>query len=193
MQFENHGTPRLLGLRRGTWIGLGLSLLVALGLAIWAVVAVAGWLFGKVPAATEAGRQAAGVAIEKAEQALPGMREQVGVWLPGVTKGGSGAPAPLHDVSGTDLGPVARYAGLARDHFANDGTGASVRFSGRADYAAVLAHYAEGFRAAGYAQGVLSATRTAEHHRYTGDRGNFELRVSGLPDGRVEVEIRQPV
>lgn len=198
MHLDPHGPPRLLGLRRGTWIGLGLSLLVLAGLSVWAVVSVAAWLFGKVPEATEAGRQAAGVAIEKAEQALPGIREQVGVWLPGVargdaeTTGRTGATGtPATDVSGSDLGPVARYSGLSREQFIDDGTRTTVRFGGRAEYAAVLAHYAEGFKAAGYSQGVLSATRAAEHHRYSGPRDQFELRVTGMPEGRVEVEIRR--
>jgi hypothetical protein len=194
MHLGSNGAPRLFGLRRGTWIGLGLSLLVLAGLSIWAVVSVAAWLFGKVPEATEAGRQAAGVAIEKAEQVLPGIREQVGVWMPGAAKGepaATSAAGTVRDVSGSDLGPVARYPGLSREHFIDDGARTAVRFGGGADYPAVLAHYAEGFKAAGYSQGVLSATRTGEHHRYSGERDQFELRITGQSEGRVEVEIRR--
>lgn len=78
--------PRILGIRRSVWIGMGVSLLLTFGLALWALVAGVSWLWGQAPGAAEAGKRAAGMAIEQVEKSVPEAREQLGVWLPGVLK-----------------------------------------------------------------------------------------------------------
>jgi hypothetical protein len=193
--------PRFLGIRKRVWIGIGLTLLVLMGLLVWALVASVSWLFGQAPGAAEAGKRAAGVAIEQVEKSVPGIREQVGVWIPGVAgvAGGAGgaagaakAEAGIADVTGSDIGPVARFAGLPRDSFMRQGESTIVRYVGKADYAAVLGHYAQGFAAAGYRQEVLAATRQSEHHRYVSGTQSIEFLLTGKADGQVEVELRQP-
>jgi len=76
--------PRILGIRRSVWIGLGVTLLLTLGLTLWALLAGVSWLWGQAPVAAEAGKRAAGVVIEQVETSVPGAKEQLGVWWPGV-------------------------------------------------------------------------------------------------------------
>lgn len=83
---ETKSEPRILGITRRVWIGLGIGLLLTMSLAIWAVVAGVSWLWGQVPDATEAGKRAAGMAIEQVEKSTPGAREQLRTWLPGLIK-----------------------------------------------------------------------------------------------------------
>jgi 4-hydroxybenzoate polyprenyltransferase len=78
--------PRIFGIRRSVWIGLGVGLLTIVALGIWLLVAGVSWLWGQVPGAAEAGKRAAGVAIEQVEKSVPGAKEQLGIWLPGVVK-----------------------------------------------------------------------------------------------------------
>jgi len=92
-------------------------------------------------------------------------------------------------VSGTDIGPVARYPGLARSHWHREGREITMRYEGPAEYAAVLDHYVKGFAAQGYAQNVLSATPDQEKHDYLkgGDRVAFTLMQQ--PKGKVKVTL----
>lgn len=76
--------PRILGIPRNVWIGLGVGLLLFIVAGMWAVFAGVSWLWGQAPGVVDAGTRAAGVAIEQAEKAAPGVREQVEVWLPGI-------------------------------------------------------------------------------------------------------------
>ena len=39
--------PKLFQVQRRTWIGIGVSVLVLLGLLLWAAVALIGWLWGQ--------------------------------------------------------------------------------------------------------------------------------------------------
>lgn len=74
--------PRIAGIRRREWVGLGL--LLAFALTLSALVAGVSWLRGQAPGAAGAGTRTAGVAIEQVEKSVPGAREQPGVWWPGV-------------------------------------------------------------------------------------------------------------
>lgn len=114
--FAAQFAPRLFQVRRRTWIGVGVGLLVLFVLMIWAGLALLGWLFGQVQSWMGGAPEAARGAIEQVEQAVPGTREKLGEFVPALK------PVPLRrDVSGSDLGPVARYPGLARSYWQRDG------------------------------------------------------------------------
>lgn len=176
--------PRLFQVRRRTWIGVGLSLLLLFGLMIWAGVTLLGWLFGQAQSVMGNAPQTVRGAVEQAEQAVPGAREKLGEWVPALKT----APPP-RDVSGADLGPVARYPGLARTYWQRDGKQITIEYQGKADYAAVLEHYAKGFTAKGYTQHVQSATPTAETHEYTSGNERIVLKVVQQPDGLVRARL----
>ena len=107
--FAAQFAPRPFQVRRGTWIAVGVGLLVLFGLLIWAALALAGWLFGQAQGWMGAAPEAVRGAMEQAEQVVPGAREKLGEFVPALKP-----PQPRRDVSGTDLGPVARYSGFAR-------------------------------------------------------------------------------
>ncbi len=183
--------PRLFQVRRRTWIAAGVGLLVLFGLLIWAALALAGWFFGQTKnwtgAAPEAARGALEGAmeqVEQVEQVVPGVRETLGAFVPGLQP----SPQP-RDVSGTDVGPVARYPDLVRSNWQREGTQATIEYEGEADYPAVLDHYVKGFAAQGYAQSVLSATPVAETHEYTKGRERVVLTITQQPRGAVSARL----
>jgi hypothetical protein len=200
--------PRIFSIGKGTWIAVGIGILVLIALIIWAGISALSWLSGQAPAAAETGKRLASVVLGQVEQAIPGVREKieqvipevknqledavpgvkerVGIWLPDPAE----KEAAPRNVSGTDVGPVSRVPGLARENFQRDERGMTVGYARRADVQHVLNHYALGFGAAGYRQAVISATRDAEHHRYTKGEDLVELRVTGKPSGKIEVEIK---
>jgi hypothetical protein len=176
--------PRLVQVQRGTWLALAIGMMGVLALLIWVAVALFGWLWGQAQTLTDAAPDAARTVIAQVENTIPGAREKLGEIVPALKP----APPP-RDVSGTDIGPVARYPGLARSHWHREGREITMRYEGPAEYAAVLDHYVKGFAAQGYAQNVLSATPDQEKHDYLkgGDRVAFTL--AQQPKGKVKVTL----
>lgn len=60
------------------------------------------------------------------EQVVPGVKEQVGRWVPGFV----GEPS-ASDVSGADVWPVPGFPVLVRSHFARGEKTVEVRYAGR--------------------------------------------------------------
>lgn len=176
--------PRLFQVRRRTWIAVGVGLLVLFGLLIWAALALIGWFFGQAQGWMGAAPEAARGAMEQVEQVVPGVREKLGEFVPGLKPS-----QPPRDVSGTDVGPVARYPGLVRTYWQREGKQVTIEYAGEADYAAVLDHYAKGFAVQGYAQSVQSATPAAETHEYTKGRERMTLAITQQPKGGVRTRI----
>ena len=209
--------PGLFRVRRSTWITVGVGLLVFLGFLIWATMALIGWLWGQTQtlagAAPDAVRGTARGVVSRVEELVPGARavlDQVAASVPDargalgrVTEQLPGASellvgilpaskpeAPLQrDVSGQDLGPVARFPGLARTQWQRTAEGAVVDYEGKADYVKVLDYYAKGFVSAGFEQTVQSSTLEAETHQYTKDRERLILKIAQKPKGLVGVRI----
>ena len=209
--------PGLFRVRRSTWITIGAGLLVFLGFLIWAAMALIGWLWGQTQtlagAAPDAVRGTARGVVSRVEEFVPGARavlDQVAASVPDargalgrVTEQLPGASellvgilpaskpeAPLQrDVSGQDLGPVARFPGLARTQWQRTAEGAVVDYEGKADYVKVLDYYAKGFVSAGFEQTVQSSTLEAETHQYTKDRERLILKIAQKPKGLVGVRI----
>jgi len=182
--FAAQFAPRLFQVRRRTWVAVGAGLLVLVGLLIWAAVASIGWFFGQAQGLMGAAPEAVRGAMEQAEQAVPGAREKLGEFVPAIKP-----PQPRRDVSGTDLGPVARYPDLARTHWHREGKQITIEYEGEADYAAVLDHYAKGFAAQGFAQTVLSAQPDAETHEYIKGAERLVFKVTQTPRDSVSVRI----
>jgi hypothetical protein len=180
--------PGLLQVRRSTWIASGVSFLVLLGLTAWAAVALVGALWGQARnlsnAAPDVVRDATRAAVGQVEVIVPGMREKLGEMVPALK-----AAQPPRDVSGTDVGPVARYPGLTRDYWHREDREITVRYQGAADYAAVLDHYVKGFAAHGYRQNLLSAAPDAERHEYFKDADRVGFFLAKDPKGEVKVTI----
>ena len=172
-------------IRTRTWVTLGAVGLLILGLMAWAGIAILFWLWGQAPSVSETGKRLAGEAVTQIEQVAPGLKEQVGQWLPGL-----GQASPVSDVSGIDVGPVPRYPGLVRSHFTREGQAVEVRYAGRAAFDTVLTHYVQGFAAANYAQEVLSATSEGEQHRFRRGQESIDLSLLRRPGGLLELRLK---
>ncbi len=194
--------PRVLQIRRGTWVAIGLGFLVLCALLIWAAVALFGWVLGQGKSLTEGAPEAVRSIVSQVEQVVPGAHEaarvaaaQVGQAVPGAREALGGlVPAlepeqPQRDVSGADIGPVARFPGLPRSHWHRDDREMTVSYEGRADYVAVLQHYTQGFAAQGYAQHVVSATPEGETHDYRKGEDRVRFNIAQLPRGKVKATI----
>lgn len=182
--FATQFAPRLFQVRRRTWVAVGVGLLVLVGLLIWAAVASIGWFFGQAQGLMGAAPEAVRGAMEQAEQAVPGAREKLGEFVPALKPS-----QPRRDVSGTDLGPVARYPGLARTYWHREGKQVTIEYEGEADYAAVLDHYAKGFAAQGFAQTVQSAQPDAETHEYIRGAERVVFKITRTPRDSVSARI----
>ena len=187
--FAAQFAPRLFQVRRSTWITVGVGLLVLFGLLIWAAVASIGWFFGQAQGLMGTAPEAARGAMEQVGRVVPGVREKLGEFVPALKPS-----QPQRDVSGTDLGPVARYPGLARTYWHREGKQVTIEYEGEADYAAVLDHYAKGFAAQGFTQSVHSATPEAETHEYAKSDERITLKLAQQSSGKVKlgIETRLP-
>jgi hypothetical protein len=177
--------PRLLQVRRSTWIGVGVGLLVLVGLLIWAAVVLMGWMWGQSQGWMDKAPEAARGALSQVEQVVPGARETLGQIVPALKP----EAKPQRDVSGTDLAPVARYPGLARTDWQRWGKQITIEYEGEADYATVLDYYAKGFAAQGFVQAVQSATVTAETHKYTKGNERIGMTIAQKPKGGISVKL----
>jgi hypothetical protein len=167
--------PAIFRLRNGTWLAIAIGMIAIVVLLAWGVVSAGGWLWGQTRTLTEAAPDAARSVIAQVENTVPGAREKLGELVPALKP-----EPPPRDVSGTDIGPVVRYPGLARSYWHREGREITVRYEGPAEFAAVLDHYAKAFVAQGYSQNVLSAAPDQEKHEYLkgGDRVEFMLTQS---------------
>lgn len=182
--FAAQFAPRFFQIRRRTWIAVGVGLLVLFGLFIWAAVALMGWFFGQAQGLLGTAPQAARGALEQVEQVVPSVREKLGEFVPALKP-----HSPQRDVSGNDIGPVARYPGLVRTTWQQAGKQVVVEYEGEADYSAVLDHYTKGFAALGFVQSVQSATPEAEAHEYAKDGERIALKLARQSSGKVKVGI----
>lgn len=199
-RYQSSGGARVASILRKvrprTWLIIGGVVVGILGLFVWAGIAVLSWLWGQVPTAATAGNRLVGDAMTQIEQSAPGLKEQIGQWVPGLKDQVSQwAPSlaedlPASDVSGTDLGPVPRFAGLVRTSFSRREGAVEVRYAGPATFEAVRAHYVQGFTTAGYAQEVIDASPDAENHRFTAGQEIIELALLRQAGGRVEVRLK---
>ncbi len=189
---------RVKKIRARTWLILGAVVLALIGLLVWAGIALLSWLWAQGAVVTDAGKRFAGDAITQVEQVAPGLREQAEQWMPvGVKQQvsewlpGPDTDLPVSDVSGSDVGPVPRYPGLVRSHFARQGQTVEVGYAGRAAFDAALAHYAQGFAAAGYTQEVISASPEGEQHRFRLGQEAIELSLMRRSGGLLELRMKQ--
>lgn len=186
-RFSALAVSALRKVRTRTWLILVAAVVGILGLITWVGIALLSWLFGQFPTATEAGRRLAGDVITQIEQVVPGLKEQIRQWVPDRVEN-----LPTSDVSGTDAGPVPRFPGLVRSHFARGEKTAEVRYAGRAAFEAVRAHYVQGFAAAGYAHEVMNGAPEAEHHRFKRGEKSIDLMLFRQVEERVEIRLTVP-
>lgn len=185
--------PKVFQVRLRTWVLLGLGILSLLALLLWAIIALMGWFFSQVEiwnaAAPKAARDALATVERQVEQVVPGAREKVAAGLGELAPILKSGDRPQRDVSGQDIAPVARYPGLTRTSWHREGRQVTVQYEGRADFAAVLGHYVQGFTALGFTQDLQSATPEAETHAWIKGKQRYLAKIAGAPKDRVSVQI----
>jgi hypothetical protein len=199
--------PQILKIRRKTWILLGLGF-AATGLVFaWIAFMLISWLWGhtqtlathtlsQAPAIVTQAAQSvlnqtsvlapeAQAQLDQAQAKLDQAKSQLGslLALPGAVT------AQTQDVSGGDVGPVPRLPELMRTRWQQQGAKASVEYQGSANYANVLAHYQQGFKAQGFEQSVNAADARSEVHSYRKGAEVFQLTISQLAAGKVNVRL----
>ena len=177
----------LRNVRARTWLILGGAAFGVVGLLFWATFALLSWLWAQAPQVAGTGWQLADQVIMRVEKAVPGVQGEIENLLQG-----SNANLPEKDVSGSDPGSVNRFPGLVRSQFLRDETVIEATYVGVADFDAALNHYLQNFAAKDFAGEVLAAGPEEERHQFVGGASEkFEVRVGRLPDGVVEVNVRQ--
>ncbi|MBL8413338.1 MAG: hypothetical protein JNM42_02755 [Propionivibrio sp.] len=132
--------------------------------------------------------------LDQVTESVPGAREMLAGLVPALKP----ETAPQRDVSGEDLGPVARYPGLTRSQWQRaigPGAAATVEFEGKADYVKVLDYYAKEFAAKGFTQALQTSTLETETHEYTKGSERFLLKIAQKPKGgtvSVRIERAKP-
>jgi hypothetical protein len=176
--------PRLAQVRRRTWFLLGGGVLLTLVLMAWAAIALLSWLWGQAPTMIDSGRQAAGSAIERAGEVVPGVREALEPWVGSVIPGGERAATapPAEDVSGVEPPGLERYPGLVRTYYANDAGRVELRYAGAADLRPVLEHYAKQLENAGYRHEIVFASPELEKHRFVRGAEVLDLQLGRSGD-----------
>jgi hypothetical protein len=176
--------PHFFRAHRGTWLAIAVGLVAFLLLSAWAAFSFVGWLWSQGKSLTEGAPEAVRAVVAQVEQAVPGARAALGDLVPAIKP-----ELPSRDVSGADIGPVPRYSGLARSHWQHNGNETTVRYEGRADYAAVLDYYAKGFAVRGYTQHVVLAAPAGEVHDYRKGDERIRFEITQLPQGKVKATI----
>lgn len=193
----------LRNIKTRTWVMIAAAIFFVLGLILWAVISLLSWAWAQGGELTETGKRLGGEVVaqvgevvpgvkEQLEQVVPGLKEQLGEWIPEAEKiaGMTQAVSP-QDVSGADIGPVARFPGLVRSYFARDAQQLEVRYAGSGAFDQVLSHYVQGYTAKGFTQEVMSASAEGEVHRFSQGKESIELSLNRRASGKVEVRIKQ--
>lgn len=170
--------PRVMAVRKRTWLLLGLGVAAVTVLLMWAAIALLSWAWGQAAGAADTGRQVAGTVLERVEQAVPGVAGVLAPWLgdPGKSvEASQGTPA--QDVSGRDPDGLTRHADLVRTYYANEAGRIEVRYAGSGDMHAAFRHYVGQLENAGYRHDIVLATLAAEKHRFSKDGAVRELEV----------------
>jgi hypothetical protein len=203
-------------IRTRTWVILGGIFLAIVGLFVWIIISLLSWLWGQAATGTELANnalsqvekfvpnireQANQLAPELATQAVtlreqaqrlaPELQNRVEQIIPSLalTKTTLMSEAPLKDVSGMDIGPVARFPGLIRSAFSRQAETITVNYQGKASLDTLVAHYTEGFVAAGFTHEVMSATSRSEKHKFTDQTSSIILLVERLRSELLNVQM----
>ncbi|MEH6825092.1 MAG: hypothetical protein V7629_14385 [Motiliproteus sp.] len=202
-------TQQLSKLSARTWVIIGSVVATLLGVGIWAVFTLLSWIWGQVPAITETGMRLAadrGTQVEQTAAGLAAAGKNLGTdtltqldrVVPGLGaqldpgRANASNNLPEQDVSGSDPQLFGRFPGLVRSHYRRLEHTVEVQYSGRVALPEVLAFYARAFAAEGFTQEVVGATAEHEEHLFSRNQQRYQLRLTRLPDGLLDVWIAAP-
>ena len=74
--------PRLLKIRRSTWIGLSISVFLFFGLLIWAAFSLVAWGWGQAQSLIGGAPETARGVLQRAEEGVPALRQKLELLVP---------------------------------------------------------------------------------------------------------------
>ena len=160
------------------WGGiLGGSALVFLALAVGVLIWGVGILRDGLPTWVDSGEKMVSVAIMKAEEILPGVREQLKQVAPGLTetveKMIPGAEIPAKDVGGEEINPIPRFPNMIRVSFSMENQKRTISYKGKVDFGPAKDFYRKEMLALGFQEKALRAFPAEEVYQFK--KGNQEL------------------
>jgi hypothetical protein len=126
--------------------------------------------------------------VEKTQNIVPELHDQAKQLVPNLKPV---VTVPASDVSGNDIGPVARFPGLVRSAFAREASAVKVDYQGKAPLNVVVQHYVAGFVAAGFKHEVISADVSSELHKFTQDGSSISVSLKQLAAEGLHIQLVQ--
>ena len=164
---------------------LGGAILVFLVLIIGTLIWGGGILRERLPTWLDGGQRMVSVAIMKAEELFPGVKEQVRQVAPGlietVEKIIPGGEIPAKDVSGEEIKPIPRFPNMIRVSYAVENQKKMVVYKGRVNFAVVREFYQKEMLAMGFREKVVRAYPEEEIHQFNKGGQDLEFRFRKIP------------
>jgi len=157
----------------------GTGLVIIVILVVWALIAGVGLVSEKLPNWMSGAEKVAGLAIEKAKEALPGIKEKAKEVSPEITERIKGLipgeETPQKDVGGEDIAGIPRYPNMVRVSFDLKDGKRTVGYKGKVEFSPVIDFYNKEMSALGFKKKVLSASAHEEVHEYRKGKRALEI------------------
>jgi hypothetical protein len=187
-------------LKKLTLLGgiLGGTVLVFLVIITGALIWGGGVLKENLPTWVDGGQRLVSLIVLKAEEILPGIKDQVRQAAPGfvetVEKMNRGAQISAKDVSGEEINPVPRFPNMLRVSYTLENQKRMVVYKGEAGFATIIEFYRKEMLALGFGGKVVRARPEEEIHRFS--KGGQELefrfrRIAAALSESVELTVRE--
>lgn len=211
---SRNGLASSRGLKITLIAGAGLLLLL-IGLGVWLMFAVSGWLWQQAPQITATGQEAAQKVAERTDKVLPDLQQKIDEYLPQITATSQQAtktlldktetilpgareklsellpqgmaPPPSEDVGGEDIPGLARYPGLVRTRFELAEGKRIIDYEGIGNWHEARDFYAKELTNAGWKKQVLAADTKSETHMYTRKQASLQLAFTARRSGKQEL------
>lgn len=208
------------GLANSRWLKIALIagaslLLLLIGLGVWLMFAVGGWLWQQAPQIAATGQKTAQNVVERTDKVLPDLQQKIDEYLPHISATSQQAAKtllekaetvlpgareeldellpqgmahpPSEDVGGEDIPGLARYPGLVRIRFELTESKRVIDYEGVGNWRAARDFYAKELTNAGWKKQVLAADAKSETHVYIRKQVSLQLAFTTRRSGKQEL------
>jgi hypothetical protein len=149
---------------------LGVSALLLLSLTVGVLIWGIGILRDRFPTWVDGGEKIVRVAIMKAEEILPGVKDKIKEAAPVLTetveKIVPGMEIPGKDVGGEDIKPIPRYGNMIRVSYSMENQKRIIAYKGKVDFVTAKEFYRKEMVALGFQEKALRASPTEEVYEF---------------------------
>jgi hypothetical protein len=150
-------------------------LALTVGILIWGV----GILKDRLPTWMDGGEKMVRVAIMKAEEILPGVKDKVKEVAPVLTetveKMVPGMEIPGKDVGGEDIKPIPRYGNMIRVSYSMENQKRIISYKGKVYFGTAKEFYRKEMLALGFQEKALRASPTEEVYQFRKGEHSLEF------------------